>query len=268
MTSEHASKGDPGISDASSVQARDWLNRTGRTSLYVVSPHLDDAVYSAYAIMMSVATLTRTVVTVVTDAPQGAKLPWALRCGFPDSETEHAARRKEDAQALASMNVAYLHLGAHTENPSSIHARVRAFFEEVRPKLDGSIVLVPGGCGNYAGRALRMLNRLVRRKSRGPHPEHVMVRDAFVSLLQQVQSGVWGYYADYPYFFDDSLEGARRRLEMHAGRRLRVVLSTPESTAKLTATTAYASQAHELGPTDQARLSFVSRPEYLFVPER
>ncbi|MGE5115735.1 MAG: PIG-L family deacetylase, partial [Betaproteobacteria bacterium] len=70
--------------------------------MVVVSPHLDDAVFGCGALLA--ARPGSTVVTLFAGAPPAAgsiRTDWDARCGFADAAEAIAARRAEDAAALA-----------------------------------------------------------------------------------------------------------------------------------------------------------------------
>jgi LmbE family N-acetylglucosaminyl deacetylase len=74
------------------------LDSTGR--LLVISPHLDDAVFSCEA-LLKFAGDARVFTIFGGDAPQGAPIAkWDLQCGFTVGTNVMEARRNEDAQAL------------------------------------------------------------------------------------------------------------------------------------------------------------------------
>ncbi len=82
------------------------LDSSGR--LLVISPHLDDAVFSCEALLRFARDVQ--VLTIFGgDAPSGAPITdWDLQCGFGAGINVMAARRIEDAQALAKLGASPL----------------------------------------------------------------------------------------------------------------------------------------------------------------
>lgn len=75
----------------------------------VLSPHLDDAWLSAFALLTSEASVqVWTVFAGEPDPPQSTA--WDARCGFPDSRSTMRARRAEDVAAFADSAVVVRHL--------------------------------------------------------------------------------------------------------------------------------------------------------------
>jgi LmbE family N-acetylglucosaminyl deacetylase len=239
--------------------------RFGR--LCVVSPHLDDAVLSAFATLANPGAGPREVVTVVTRGLPGQVTDWSRLTGFADTESEHAARRDEDNSALALLGTMALHLQGVSGDARSVAAAVDTFLGKHAATLRGVQVLLPAGAGRRAPVAERLWRRLRRRADPlGPHPEHVHVRDAFERGLRSAGLDDWGYYAEQPYAWHEPLETCRRRLERRIGTPLRMLRRTPDAAAKLQAAMRYASQApFALGATPAERLDFCARDEYLFI---
>lgn len=97
-----------------SVIIEDILKR--RVPCFFVSPHLDDAILSAGALLtyLSEHTAVR-VVTVFTEAgparPTLSARQFLKQCGATDGETLFAERRAEDLAVLQSLSVPVTHLG-------------------------------------------------------------------------------------------------------------------------------------------------------------
>ena len=147
------------------------------SDVLVLSPHLDDAVFSASHAVMSGSA----VVTVFAGFPVAtASGPWDRICGFPSSSEAVNARRREDHQALALLGA---HSSTHfdlTENqygsPLSVADLVSALQTAIEPSH--SELLAPIGIGG--------------------HPDHVLVRDAALELSRQRDASI-SLYADLPY---------------------------------------------------------------------
>jgi hypothetical protein len=250
-----------------------WAERSGRRSLCVISPHLDDAVYSAYSALTLPWFHRKVVATLVTDAPQGKKTYWATYTGFADAHVEHVERSMEDERVLAAMGVEACHLGGESENEVSIAVAVQRFSERFLANPERWVFLVPAAAGRTFGVMDRMLIRLGRSPSkilRGAvqqHPDHLQVRDLTASLLGATPDCVWGYYAENPYLTADPMDELQKRVEASAVQRLSRVESNPPALAKRESIEGYASQAKAiLGSTSAERVRFASRPEMYFLP--
>ncbi|SAK56762.1 PIG-L deacetylase family protein [Caballeronia ptereochthonis] len=76
----------------------------------VISPHLDDAVFSCGA--MLAASPGAVVCTVFTGAPRAALVTdWDTQCGFANAHQAMRARRAEDVAALEILGARAAHLG-------------------------------------------------------------------------------------------------------------------------------------------------------------
>jgi hypothetical protein len=128
-----------------------WAERSGRRSLCVISPHLDDAVYSAYSALTLPWFHRKVVATLVTDAPQGKKTYWATYTGFADAHVEHVERSMEDERVLAAMGVEACHLGGESENEVSIAVAVQRFSERFLANPERWVFLVPAAAGRTFG---------------------------------------------------------------------------------------------------------------------
>jgi LmbE family N-acetylglucosaminyl deacetylase len=86
------------------------------SAVLVMSPHLDDAVWSCGALLAHLAPRHR--ITVVTAFTAASPPPWSLPArrhlgaiGVTDAEALFARRRAEDMQVLAGLGVEMVHLG-------------------------------------------------------------------------------------------------------------------------------------------------------------
>jgi hypothetical protein len=243
-----------------------WLQRNGRTSLCVISPHLDDAVYSTFVALGS-EIARREVVTVVTDAAPGRQTRWATLGGFADTRSEHLGRCREDLQVLANLGVGAVHLGARSDDSHSLRLRLGEFLQGRSAGFGNCAFLLPAGAGRQSGIAQRVWRRLRRESDAlGPHPEHVQVRDIMTRALRRHSHALWGYYAEIPYILNDSVAALHRRLERLAHCSLVVSRSQPEAATKLESAAGYVSQAAlALGADQASRLGFCAHPEFLFL---
>jgi LmbE family N-acetylglucosaminyl deacetylase len=122
------------------------MGRNG--TLVVLSPHLDDAVFSVGAFIHERARkgVDVRVVTVfandpVADGPPGA---WDAMCGFTSAGAAARARRAEDRRACAIVGAEPRWL-AHGDESYGRAADDDAVWSEVRDAVDGAaLLLVPG----------------------------------------------------------------------------------------------------------------------------
>lgn len=151
------------------------------TPVLVVSPHLDDAVYSAGQFLAGRPGAV--VVTMFAGAPNPPqKQDWDVRrCGFADSKHAMQERIAEDNAALALLNATPVHLDfldqqyGPAENPSGL---ANAISEQVELHHPEFVVGPLGLC----------------------HPDHVRVRNAV--LAAKFDAPLW-LYGDLPYRMDD-----------------------------------------------------------------
>lgn len=210
--------------------------------MVIVSPHLDDAVFSCGQSMACHANCT--VVTVFAGVPE-AGLPapeWDEQCGFHSGREAVLARRQEDRNALAVLNarppVWLDFLDSQYRRPVSL--------EELSDALSGALlalnpdlVLVPLGLF---------------------HSDHLLTHDAALHAIHRKNSlsQAWtlGFYEDVPY--RGRVERVQRRI--HAlrdqGFALRhATLSRAHLRhTKMRAARCYVSQLQALGPSLETQL--------------
>lgn len=144
-------------------------------TVLVVSPHLDDAVFSVGQFLA--ARPGTVVVTMLAGAPmQVVKTQWDRDCGFIDSQQAITVRRREDRAALALLKAIPVHLDYLDCQYSPIDHRglttaLANEIEKVQPKL----VVGPLGLG---------------------HADHIRVRDAVLAAHRGLP--LW-LYGDLPY---------------------------------------------------------------------
>jgi LmbE family N-acetylglucosaminyl deacetylase len=165
-------------------------------TLLAVSPHLDDAAFSAGALLWTAAqrgwrVVVATVFTGNVAQPSGFALACQLDKGLPADVDYMALRREEDCQACAALGAKPVHLPLleaphrgyenaaalfgdvhlHDQAPAAVGERLTQLLAEVRP----SVVLAPLGIGG--------------------HVDHLIVRDA-VRRLSGSRLRLW---EDWPY---------------------------------------------------------------------
>ena len=141
----------------------------------ILSPHLDDAVWSCFSLLAREDDVV--VATVFAGIPDGAPGWWDAQCGITDSAAHVRDRRAEDSAVLGSLGRAAVHLdlldGQYREAPVPAGEIVAALAGRV-PAVRR--VYAPGGIG---------------------HPDHALVRDAG-ALLRELGVPVT-VYTDYCY---------------------------------------------------------------------
>jgi LmbE family N-acetylglucosaminyl deacetylase len=241
--------------------ARDVLGDAGE--VVVISPHLDDAVLSAYAVLT--AGLPATVVTVFAGVPApGPASPWDRASGFADARDAALARRAEDVAALDALGVAHVHLDLVGDGGASIDA-VRDTVVAVVPA--GAAVVVPAGAGAAPGR-VRRLGARVRRRSAGtaPHAEHVLVRRAVLGALAAPGDRTVALYAEWPYHEAEPVRRLARRVAAECGRELVPAGVAVDRDGKLAAAARYRTQVEALvGTVDRLGGQLPAREWYLTV---
>jgi LmbE family N-acetylglucosaminyl deacetylase len=142
----------------------------------ILSPHLDDAVWSTFSLLAG-DEADVIVVTVFAGVPEGTVGWWDAQCGIEDSAEHVLARRREDSGVLTSLGRSAIHLDLlddqYRDGPTDPADVVSALAGAVTTV---SRVYAPSGIG---------------------HPDHAIVRDAGVLLAE---SGVPStLYTDYCY---------------------------------------------------------------------
>lgn len=174
--------------------------------ILLVSPHMDDAVLSCFALLARAAPVD--VLTVFAGPPRPARRDsWDRVCGFRDSDEANAARRSEEREAFAGLphrlrlldllEVQYLD---GPRDPADA-AVIAAAIADWAARAPGGIVALPAGAGDRSGRLRKWLRRAARRyRGPGPHPDHLFVRD--VGLAAAVELGLEPWlYEEIPYLF-------------------------------------------------------------------
>jgi LmbE family N-acetylglucosaminyl deacetylase len=174
----------------------------------VVSPHLDDAVLSAFAFLHRRDT---TVLTVFCGMPHdGTSSDWDRKLGHADARDIMRTRLAEDDRALSSLGVPTIRLpllehGYRGGELGECDAtRLRAAVLDWLDSTDGTgTVLVPVGAGGREHLLYRVRWHarlpLLRVPGGGvPHPDHVDVRNALVPEVRAATAPVI-LYEELPY---------------------------------------------------------------------
>ncbi|MBK1820773.1 PIG-L family deacetylase [Burkholderia orbicola] len=211
------------------------------TRWLVVSPHLDDAVFSCGQLLAQAP--GSIVVTVFAGIPpHGTPAPpWDQRAGFRHADEAVRARRDEDRRALALLDARPVWLD-FLDDQYGVPTTSTAIATRVAAALDahpGFGVLAPAGLF---------------------HRDHLQVQAAMLSLLRADDpSHVWRFYEDVPYRRIDGLM-ARRVIEWRERGWTAHPVAAPAAgdpnsvAAKAAAVDAYASQVTLLEPHMRAAL--------------
>jgi LmbE family N-acetylglucosaminyl deacetylase len=180
--------------------------------LLIVSPHLDDALLSAFA--LTTAQRQVTVLNVFTEGPESSTVitDWDRSAGFTTSRQALDVRRAEDDLAFTNLGVERVALGC-TE---SIYLNDGgAGLEQFRPRLTdwvtawlaehpGADVALPAGCGARLRIDHRIRYKIPHRRlglcgGSDPSTEHVWATD--VLLLSIPLSSTVLLYEELPYLW-------------------------------------------------------------------
>ncbi len=118
--------------------------------MLLVSPHLDDAVFSCGVLLSACPGSCVITIFAGTPADQGLATDWDRRCGFSSAGEAMEARRREDATALGMLGADHEWLGfcdSQYEEAPDKHAVARALRGaiEARPHTTPRAVLLPLG---------------------------------------------------------------------------------------------------------------------------
>ena len=235
-----------------------------------MSPHLDDAVLSCFALLTGPTPAD--VLTVFAGAPVPPRVAWSERAmGFADSDATMTARRIEDARALEGLTRAtdtmdlldedYIDDRRTPADADALRTRVSAWVAG----NPGGRVTVPAGAGRVLGRIGARLERLLGDRGKvTQHPDHVFVRDAVAELVGAGELDELLLYEELPYLWHGEAAAESRRV----ARRTRAALAQLElrvdRDAKASRIACYASQLGHLAldgrrPDDPAALPEVER---------
>lgn len=202
-----------------------------------VSPHLDDAAFSAGALLAGLAAQGADVrvVTVFTAGapdPQGFALACQTDKGLPPDVDYMALRRTEDETAMAALGAQAVHLGL-PEAPHRGYDSAAALFGPVPAADESTPKAVLGALEQELARpGMPPPDLVLGPAALGDHVDHRHVRDALDMLSHQHGLAVvrWD---DLPYAL---------RLAPHLRGVHRRRASPAETTAKLTACASYPTQ--------------------------
>ena len=149
--------------------------------LLVLSPHLDDAVLSASALVAGADECIVATAFTAAPAPATRLTEWDAASGFRSTAGVMAVRLAEDRAALEVLGVKGLglgeldgHYGPDAGRPARLGAALAALVGELRPRR----CAIPLGV---------------------VHPDHVEVRTEALRVARHVEGIEWLAYSDLPY---------------------------------------------------------------------
>ncbi|MGH2950483.1 MAG: hypothetical protein ACRDKX_00360 [Solirubrobacterales bacterium] len=146
----------------------------------VLSPHLDDAVLSAFTVLR--ADPRPLVANVCDGVPPDGTASFSVRlCGATDAAAQMRRRRAEDTEALGR-------LGCESASLGFLEADGRPL--EAEPGVDDLHRALAGAC-SAAGAVHAPIGM-------GSHPDHLLVRDLGFAIHEATRMPLW-LYADLPY---------------------------------------------------------------------
>jgi len=248
-----------------------WLDQLGVDNVVVMSPHLDDAVYSL-AGFLGAAQNRIEVITLFTDAAPGQSSEWGRAAGFTTNEAENLARRQEDILAMNRLGCRFQHLGLRPgEATEASISHVAKAIELAQPDgLGSTLVLLPAGAGGPPPRSRfwRLALRVMRRPGGAmPHGEHVRTRDLFWQVLAGSRARI-GLYAELPYAWAHSEQKLQLHLRMVLDCQTERVQYCPDLELKTQLVELYRSQLVPIfGQRPAYRRRVLARNECIYVVE-
>lgn len=220
--------------------------------LLLVSPHLDDAVFSCEALIGRDEPID--VLNVFSGAPDPPQVGWwDVECGFANSEESMAARRLEDQAAYEGTphRVEYLDLlelqhveGRTPDDFAAIGAAVAGWLD----RNPGGIVALPAGAGCRQGRFSPLLRRFgLSRCSPPQHIDHLNVRNALLDVLRPAGASVL-LYEEMPYVFGGPAD--REVAKVADGAAPDPIVVAIDRERKAARVARYASQIEQLSPPE------------------
>jgi LmbE family N-acetylglucosaminyl deacetylase len=252
--------------------ADEWMQTHGVRRVVVVSPHMDDAVFSLATWLTLQTEPVREVLTVFTRTTDDADDRQALAMGFKGPLDEYEARRAEDVSAMKAMGLVYHHADLQVDEFDDTQAAQLAQALRSRQAALGFepaqvLVLLPAGAGGTLNLARRLWRRITRTpKGCGVHAEHVWVRDRLWPRLL-AHGHLVGFYAEVPYLWANDAEVLHREVMQRHQVKLAVHRVAPNLPTKLAAIRHYRSQvADEFGATEDFQRKVASIDEMLLLP--
>lgn len=244
----------PGLAEPESTDdSWDGGARAATTPVMVVSPHLDDAMLSAWGLLAR--SPGAMVLNVFCGPPRPAqRTSWDRTCGFADSNEAVATRLMEDRKALSGLPVSREQLGLlegqylvgdrSAEDVQILLERLTRWRNEVG---EDALIALPAGAG-WTGHSIWARASRIRwiLPAIAPHPDHLFVRDAVLDVLPALGDARIWLYEELPYRWggraDRAVYELARDRGLKAHRRELSVARGPKSAA----CAAYSSQIPHL----------------------
>jgi LmbE family N-acetylglucosaminyl deacetylase len=221
--------------------------RLGR--VLVVSPHLDDAVFSCTTVLASAPEALVVTVFAATPDPYPKQLTvWDRACGFAPDDDVVAQRRMENEAALDLLDAAACNLDFVDDQYRREPVPTRDVAQALRDVVEGwqpDTVLVPFG--------LR-------------HRDHRIASAAALATRAGSSATNWIAYVEFPYAWLLEDLAARRitAFQLHGYRLTPVVRMSPAPATKAAALACYRSQVLGSGLGDDDLAAIASAPELLW----
>ena len=225
------------------------------TRVLALSPHLDDAVFSAGGTLARLAAAgaqvtVATVFTATVPDPQGFALACQLDKGLGPEVDYMGLRRAEDVRACTRLGAKAIHL-PFPEAPHRGYTSAAELFAGMSPDDDVAEELAPALCALLADLEPALV---LAPQAIGAHVDHV----ALVRVLDTAAPGSpVAWWRDHPYTIrtDRPFEPFADRFAELA--KATVVLDATAHATKVEAALAYASQlGFQFGGADAARVVF------------
>jgi GlcNAc-PI de-N-acetylase len=224
--------------------------------LLLVSPHLDDAVFSCSAVVERSEAVD--VLTVFAGSPEPPRQGWwDAETGFSSSAESMPARLREDEDAFAGtphhrrylslLELQYAEGGRSDDEARTIADDVGSWVSENR---SGTVAL-PAGAGCRSHPLVRRLLRLLGRPCHPPrHPDHLFVRDAVLPILQNEPEAKVLLYEELPYHLGGSADREAERVAASGAWHVEPMVLPIDRSAKAARIAAYTSQVLPLSPLE------------------
>lgn len=223
----------------------DVHDRCRGARVLVLSPHLDDAVFSCGELLVD---LRRPIVATLfagVPSPEVATTPWDQRSGFSNGAEAMQARRAEDARALDMLGAVPEHFDFldHQYGSSPTAAQLTATVDWLIGVHRPDVVLVPIGLF---------------------HSDHALLHDAALACRSATVN--WFGYEDVPYRRRPGLLQLRLQVLREQGLRATPLPERGKAREKKQAAVrAYRSQCHAFG---EHALADTAAPEGYWLLER
>jgi LmbE family N-acetylglucosaminyl deacetylase len=182
-----------------------------KTPAFFISPHLDDAIFSAGGLIsfLSPKTTVKVINVFTLASPQSPTLSartFLRQCGFSDATGLYRQRRNEDEIALSHLRIIPLNLGfteAMWRFTGNIFGKIIPELGAVYPTYRWHVI-----SGRISHKDFRLMDQLLNYLKKiipvsatvfcpignGNHVDHLIVREVCTQLPNQVI-----YWSDFPY---------------------------------------------------------------------